>query len=66
MPDNHLIKLRLTFWHGDKAPGDVIEVRPENAASWKGYAVPVDAAAEKAVDKAPAKTVTEPPKSAAK
>ncbi|MFJ1648012.1 hypothetical protein [Streptomyces sp. NPDC088258] len=66
MSDNHLVKLRLTFWRGDKQPGDTFEVRPEDVNSWKGYAVPVDTAAEKAVSNAPAKTVTESPKSAAK
>jgi hypothetical protein len=59
MSDNdELVKLRLTFWNGDKKPGDVIEVRPENVNSWRGYAVPANSKAEKAAAEAPAKTVT--------
>ncbi|TFI30164.1 hypothetical protein [Streptomyces sp. 4R-3d] len=67
MSDPDLVKLRLTFWNGDKKPGDVIEVRREDVASWKGYAVPVDDTAAKSAEKAPVKQVTtEPSKAPAK
>ncbi|CAK7288684.1 hypothetical protein [Streptomyces misionensis] len=36
-----MVKMKLTFWHGKKEPGDVIEVRREDVRSWHGFAVPV-------------------------
>ena len=37
-----LVKLKLTFWHKGKRPGDVVEVRRDEVRSWHGFAVPVD------------------------
>lgn len=61
MSDPDLVKLQLTFWNGDKKPGDVIEVRAEDVKSWKGYAVPADDTAAKTAEKTPPKQVTAEP-----
>ncbi|MFG2970788.1 hypothetical protein ACGFZS_46720 [Streptomyces sp. NPDC048288] len=37
-----LVKLRLTFWHGTKKPGDIVEVRRDTLHTWRGFAVPVE------------------------
>lgn len=61
------VKLKLTFWHKGKVPGDIVEVRRDEVPSWHGFAVPVEdetpepAKAEDssaAAAKAPAKTST--------
>lgn len=44
-----IVKLKLTFWHKGKEPGDIVEVRRDEVRSWHGFAEPVD-------DAAPAKT----------
>jgi hypothetical protein len=37
-----IVKLRLTFWHKDKKPGDIVEVRRDEVRSWYGFAELVD------------------------
>ena len=37
-----LVTLKLTFWHKDKAPGDLVVVRRDELHQWRGFAVPVD------------------------
>ncbi|MGW2594753.1 hypothetical protein ACWCXC_31425 [Streptomyces sp. NPDC001515] len=41
MADTDLIKMRLTFWRDGKQPGDVIDVRADEAHRWTGFAVAV-------------------------
>jgi len=57
-----LVRMRLTFWHNDKGPGDIVEVRRDELHRWKGYAVPAedttDTTAKAVDDTAPAKTLT--------
>lgn len=33
-----MVRMKLIFWHGTKAPGEVVEVRADEVASWYGYA----------------------------
>ncbi|MGW2724802.1 hypothetical protein [Streptomyces sp. NPDC001492] len=37
-----LVKMKLVFWHKDKKPGDIVEVRREDVRSWYGFAELVD------------------------
>jgi hypothetical protein len=57
-----LVKMRLTFWHKGKVPGDIVEVRRDELHQWRGFAVPVQDEPAKTVDdasvKAPTKTST--------
>ncbi|MFR9794229.1 hypothetical protein ACL07V_37340 [Streptomyces sp. MB22_4] len=53
-----LVKMRLTFWHKGKLPGEEIEVRREDVRSWHGFAVPVEE--EKPPVKAPTINETKP------
>ena len=53
-----LVKLKLTFWHKGKRPGDVVEVRRDEVRSWHGFAVPVE-------DEAPAADEPAAPKATA-
>lgn len=55
-----LVKLRLTFWHKGKQPGDFVEVRRDELHTWRGFAVPVDETPtpETTTDPGPAKTTT--------
>ncbi|MFS4103760.1 hypothetical protein [Streptomyces sp. PD-S100-1] len=38
MADGDVVKMKLTFWRDDKAPGDLIEVPADEVHRWKGYA----------------------------
>ncbi|CAM5695096.1 hypothetical protein STENM36S_01772 [Streptomyces tendae] len=38
MADGDVVKMKLTFWRGDKAPGDLIEVPADEVHRWKGFA----------------------------
>ncbi|MFJ3089024.1 hypothetical protein [Streptomyces sp. NPDC086838] len=58
MADGSTVKMKLTFWRDGLKPGDTVDVPADEVHRWKGYAEPANAAAEKAADKAPAKTVT--------
>ena len=37
-----IVKLKLVFWHKNKKPGDIVEVRRDEIRSWYGFAEPVD------------------------
>lgn len=37
-----LVKLKLTFWHKGKEPGDTVDVRRDELHQWRGFAVPAD------------------------
>ncbi|MET9445348.1 hypothetical protein [Streptomyces sp. NPDC006610] len=39
MADGDVVKMKLTFWRGDKKPGDIIEVPADEVHRWKGFAV---------------------------
>lgn len=58
--DAAFVKMRLTFWHKGKQPGDTVEVRREDVPSWRGFAVLVDPVVDETVKAddatAPAKT----------
>ncbi|MFB7707884.1 hypothetical protein [Streptomyces sp. NPDC056105] len=41
MADGDMVKMELTFWRGDKRPGDVIEVPADEVHRWQGFAKPV-------------------------
>lgn len=62
-----LVTLKLTFWHKDKKPGDLVQVRRDELHRWRGFGVPVESDAQQAeqaktdtaadsTPKAPAKT----------
>ncbi|MFD8771451.1 hypothetical protein [Streptomyces sp. NPDC059916] len=38
MADGDTVKMELTFWRGDKNPGDVIEVPADEVHRWEGFA----------------------------
>lgn len=42
MADGDTVKMRLTFWRGDKKPGDVVDVPVDEVPRWVGYAEQVD------------------------
>ncbi|MFJ6566646.1 hypothetical protein ACIQNU_04450 [Streptomyces sp. NPDC091292] len=42
MADGDTVKMKLTFWRGDKKPGDVIDVPVDEVHRWKGFATQVD------------------------
>ncbi|MEC4016097.1 hypothetical protein [Streptomyces sp. H27-D2] len=33
-----MVRMKLTFWHGSKKPGDIVEVRSDEVRSWHGFA----------------------------
>lgn len=37
-----MVKMKLTFWHKGKVPGEVVEVRRDEVRSWYGFAELVD------------------------
>ncbi|MDP9953165.1 MULTISPECIES: hypothetical protein [Streptomyces] len=36
------VKMKLTFWRGDKKPGDTVDVPADEVHRWKGFAEVVD------------------------
>jgi hypothetical protein len=44
MADGDTVKMRLTFWRGDKRPGDIVEVPVDEAPRWVGFAEHVETA----------------------
>lgn len=42
MADGDTVKMKLTFWRGDKKPGDTVEIPADEVHRWKGFAVQVD------------------------
>lgn len=40
-----LVRLELTFWHKDKKPGDIVEVRRDELHQWRAFAKPATTAA---------------------
>ncbi|MFF9003665.1 hypothetical protein ACF1GW_38870 [Streptomyces achromogenes] len=61
-----LVTLKLTFWHKDKKPGDLVQVRRDELHQWRGFAVPLEdsepepakTADDTTTPKTPAKTTT--------
>lgn len=54
-----MVTMKLIFWHKDKQPGDLVEVRPEDVRSWHGFAEPVEEKGEPAAEQ-PADKAEEP------
>ncbi|MFH8867167.1 hypothetical protein [Streptomyces griseus] len=70
MADTGTVKMRLTFWRGDKQPGDTVDVPADEVHRWKGFAEVVndkkdDEAAKTAGEKNPT-TGSQPQKAAGK
>lgn len=42
MADGDTVKMQLTFWRGDKKPGDIVEIPADEVHRWKGFAFQVD------------------------
>lgn len=38
MAGSDMVRMKLIFWHGTKAPGDTVDVREDEVPSWYGYA----------------------------
>lgn len=34
-----MVRMKLTFWHKDKRPGEIVEVREDEVHNWRGFAV---------------------------
>ncbi|MFD5940286.1 hypothetical protein [Streptomyces griseus] len=71
MADTGTVKMKLTFWRGNKKPGDTVDVPADEVHRWKGFAEPVkddpkaDEAAKTSGDKNPT-TGSQPQKAAGK
>ncbi|MGQ4338068.1 hypothetical protein ACN6LF_001864 [[Kitasatospora] papulosa] len=53
MANSSTVKMKLTFWRGDKQPGDTVEVPADEVHRWKGFAEVVEDTPKAATDKNP-------------
>jgi hypothetical protein len=53
-----LVTLKLTFWHKNKQPGELVQVRRDELHQWRGFAVPVQDEPAKTTDDTTVKTPT--------